>query len=270
MSDRELAALGRVMMKPAFEAIAAKHGQLPDITPEEAEAAHERREAEYREKRRDAALAAFVEQVGRRYADCTLDSFKVRVVDFDDGTLGGRSRNEVSSRERASMDGAVTCLRKYCDDITRNIKSGRGVVLFGAKGTGKDHLMVSVLKAAVMAGHRVVWRNGMDVYREITSTWNKSSDATESATISVLAKAPVLAISDPIPPIGELKEHEARALFSIIDERYRECLPTLITANFTDTKDAEQRMSGQIVDRLKDGALAIHCNWPSYRKSLEA
>ncbi len=40
--------------------------------------------------------------------------------------------------------------------------------------------------------------------------------------------------------------------------------------NVSSGEEAEKRIGAQIVDRLRDGALSIVCNWPSHRKSAAA
>ena len=52
-----------------------------------------------------------------------------------------------------------------------------------------------------------------------------------------------------------------------IDRRYRDLKATVMTLNVATRKEAEDRLSPNIVDRLAHGAMAIHCNWPSYRRN---
>jgi hypothetical protein len=55
-------------------------------------------------------------------------------------------------------------------------------------------------------------------------------------------------------------------LFRAIDARYRDYRPTWVTINVGGGDEAEDRMGMQLVDRLRDRAVSIHCNWPSHRK----
>jgi hypothetical protein len=52
-----------------------------------------------------------------------------------------------------------------------------------------------------------------------------------------------------------------------VDYRYSHRKPIWLTLNVADGAEAELRMGAQTVDRLRDGALVLFCNWPSYRKA---
>jgi hypothetical protein len=56
-------------------------------------------------------------------------------------------------------------------------------------------------------------------------------------------------------------------LFRVVDARYRQCKPTWITVNAVGRTELDRRMGAQTADRITDGAVALFCNWPSYRKA---
>ena len=70
--------------------------------------------------------------VGRRYCDCTIGGF------------------QISPGEHAeAMKTAVHQCRSYVTGFRECIRDGRSLMFIGPKGTGKDHLMVAVLRAIV-------------------------------------------------------------------------------------------------------------------------
>ncbi len=77
----------------------------------------------------------------------------------------------------------------------------------------------------------------------------------------------MLVLDDVLPPNGVLTEYQASTLHRLIDARYRRCRPTWVTMNAADGAEAERGMGPQVVDRLRHGALALFCSWPSYRKA---
>jgi DNA replication protein DnaC len=160
----------------------------------------------------------------------------------------------------------VDSLKQYGENLTTHVEEGEGLVLFGKQGTGKDHLMAGMLFHAARIGFTVRLVNGMDMYRGVSETWG--TDAKESDRLKELTGPDILAISDPLPPTGKLQDYQTNFLYSVIDQRYRKMKPTWVTANFFSGKDAAERLSSQVADRMKDGALTLYCNWPSYRKSL--
>jgi DNA replication protein DnaC len=54
-------------------------------------------------------------------------------------------------------------------------------------------------------------------------------------------------------------------LLEIIDRRYSHLLPTWMTINVANRKEAETRMGAPTVDRLAHDALTVVCDWPSFR-----
>ena len=42
-----------------------------------------------------------------------------------------------------------------------------------------------------------------------------------------------------------------------------------MTLNVADGAEAEARMVAQVVDRLRNDALILFCNWPNYREAMK-
>lgn len=202
----------------------------------------ERREAQHaQQKREDNRTACFAGRA--RYRRCTLASF------------------ETPSEPHRK---ALRTVQAYVASVDRFIADGASVLFYGPPGTGKDHLMACLIHAAVDAGRTVRWKNGMDLFGEVRDRMDDGG--AESSFVSSLVTPDALAISDPIPPFGELSSFQAAMLFRIIDGRYSMGRPTWVTINAGDSVEMEAKIGTQTVDRLTDGAVAIHCNWPSYRR----
>lgn len=202
------------------------------------------REAERESYARWDRWSGLVRERGERYANCRLATF---------------------ATEHESQRSAVELLTDYCREVSDRIAGGEGLILFGPKGTGKDHLIMAIARVAILAGKHIVWQNGMDLFGDIRDAIDKG-DA-ERALVRRLVVPDVLYISDPLPPFGNLTEFQASMMFRILDGRYSRRKPTWATVNVSSGAELDTRMGAQNGDRMRDGAIAIFCDWPSYRKA---
>jgi len=167
--------------------------------------------------------------------------------------------------ESPEQEKAAKAVTAFAKDIGANITEGGGIVFFGPPGTGKDHLMSFLIQSAVRADKSVTWKNGMDLFGEVRDRMDDDRSS-ERAFVNSMVLPDVLAISDPLPPFGELSPFQAAMLFRIIDGRYSRRKSTWVTLNVRDSDEGRTRLGSQSIDRLTDGALVIPCNWPSFRK----
>ncbi len=138
------------------------------------------------------------------------------------------------------------------------------MVFFGTVGTGKDHLLAACLWSAARAGIICRWINGQELYgafRDRMDTQEREADLLDD-----LSRPDVLAISDPIPPVGEPSPWNLNILYRLIDRRYRNCKPTWVTMNATSAMDADKKLGALVFDRLREGAEMFPCFWPSFRE----
>ena len=211
----------------------------------ESEADRQEREATARKRAQLRATAelrgrwnSLLTSAGHRYRDSTLETFKC---------------------SRPRHDEVVKILREY---VAGDCASG--IVLYGPVGTGKDHLAFAVCRLAIMQGKTVRWVNGQQWFGLVRDAIDTSK--TEASLISDLTQPDLLCLSDPLPPIGALTQHQATMLYRVVDARYCRAVPTICTVNVKDGKEADERMGAATWDRLTHDAWRIHCSWPTYRK----
>lgn len=199
---------------------------------------------ETREKR----WAALSERLGEQYANCTVKNFRI----------WGTPEDQANQRAAVAK---VTDYLKNCED---NVNRGKNVIFYGPKGTGKDHLLVAMMRFAVAGGARVRWWDGLNLYAHLRGL--VGSKKNDKELLDTLIDAHVVAISDPVPPRGgKISDHAVDFLFRLVDARARKRRAIWVTANYADQQDAEDRTAPQIHDRIRDGAMQVPCEWQSYR-----
>ena len=208
-------------------------------------------------------LDATIKNRGARYVNCSFDNF------------------EITCDEQAKV---VDALKSYAANAIDNLANGRNVLLFGPKGSGKDHLLIALAKYVFMqTAEAFHWENGVDWFEHLRQLAIGQSARAErslnywqmrmhnagklSMNDSIEALCPIFVLSDPLPPSGALSEFQQASLFRVVDARYANLRPTWVSLNVADGAECERRMGAQSADRLRDGALALHCNWPSHRKA---
>ena len=187
----------------------------------------------------------FIGGHGTRYGACSFDSY-----------------HQSHPAQKAVLDD----LRRYAGNLAEHVAKGQGIVLFGPSGTGKDHLCIALARVAVGQDRSVAWTCGPNLFGAFRSAM--STDTPEDNLIEPLTSPDILILSDPVPPGGTLTEFQAATLYRIVDARYNAMKPTWTTINVGSSSEASERIGAAIIDRLKDGALALHCSWPSFRKSV--
>lgn len=196
-------------------------------------AAQERDRRQYLDK-------AFLGQIGKRYAGCTLDNFQIR---------------------QQGQQKAVDQLRAFIADFGEH---PRNLIVYGPTGSGKDHLAAACARAVIAAyGAGVYWLNGQELFADARGKgvglhqYNLRSRA-------------ILMLSDPTAISGPVTPFQAETLYAFLDERYRDQEPTWATVNVSSRKELRERIGAPNADRLLDGAEVLYTNWPSYRQSRNA
>lgn len=200
--------------------------------------------AEQEDERRRRLWATFQEQRGKRYVDCTFENYK---------------QTELGQRT------VVAALQAYAADMPQEVKFGRGVFLFGATGTGKDHLLVALSRIAILRhGLNVHWYDGTILAGQLRD--RIAGDQPEWEWVRGLVKPDILYLSDPVPQAGPQTPNAVNQLGRVLERRDRDYRPTWVSMNVAGRAEADERLAPAVVDRLRHGAVAAYCDWPTARK----
>lgn len=187
--------------------------------------------------------------IPRRFSGKTLDSF---------------------SAETRDQQRTLAICKAYVDRFDDRLAQGGGMTLLGSVGTGKSHLAYGIGNALLAQGRRVM---GIDVYELIDlikeRAFDKRDGTSEREAIKTFVSDLDLLILDEIgAQLGS--EWEMLTLFKVVNERYKQQLPTILISNLSQL-DLKEYLGERIVDRMQEGGGAtLTLDWESYRSKRGA
>jgi DNA replication protein DnaC len=156
---------------------------------------------------------------------------------------------------------AVEAVRRYIQD------PAGGLMFLGPVGTGKTHLAACVVNAFLDQLKRVTFGGVVDLLGRIRRSYGEEAQEEEWEIIDELTTAPLLVLDD----LGKerVKDWVEEILFRIIDVRYGEKRPLVITTNFS-PQDLEKRYPEKgyaIVSRLAEMCTGVYLGGEDWRKA---
>ena len=103
-----------------------------------------------------------------------------------------------------------------------------GLFVHGVRGTGKTMLAAIIANERAKAGHPVLFASVPDLMADIRGSFKDNST---SETVQAVKETPFLVLDD----LGSEKMSEwvGEQLFCIVNHRYNEQLPTVVTSNYS-------------------------------------
>ncbi|QHW68477.1 ATP-binding protein [Raoultella ornithinolytica] len=154
--------------------------------------------------------------------------------------------------------------RHYAENWPQVFETGKGLVMTGNCGTGKNHLAISTAKA-IIRNHlaRVEITDVMRVMRAVKSTWRHNSETTEDVVLEHYTSLDLLIIDEVGVQFGSASE--LAILQEIVNARYESVLPTILISNLT-FEQLKDSIGERIVDRVTNGGRnRLAFNWESFR-----
>lgn len=122
---------------------------------------------------------------------------------------------------------------------------GRGLLLMGPVGTGKSSAAALICKSAVMAHRTVLWQYVPDLIDSLTNKAQARQDVIRRA-----GQADLLVWDD--FGVRDMADWELGFLDQIVERRYREFRPMVITTNLTATDLRGDTRLLRITDRWRE------------------
>jgi DNA replication protein DnaC len=112
----------------------------------------------------------------------------------------------------------------------------RGLLFYGLHGVGKTHLAVAILREAILQkGARGYFFETAKLLKQIRDTYNSETVQTEMDVLRPVLDADLLVLDD--VGFGKTSEWVHETLGLVVDQRYSQRRPLIITTNFEDLND---------------------------------
>lgn len=157
---------------------------------------------------------------------------------------------------------ALQTCRDFAEAFAQNT-DGRGLILLGNPGTGKNHLAAAIARHLLAQGRTVLQTTVWELVDRIRETWGRQEGPTEREVIRSFAGVDLLILDEVGKQHGS--DSERVSVFAVLDSRYRECRPTVLLSNES-LAGLEDYLGAAAFDRLCHRGTLVQCHWPSFRR----
>jgi DNA replication protein DnaC len=187
---------------------------------------------------------------GRQKGVASVIPARYRGVSFDRPPVSDMAR-DMTTRH------VVQATRGYVEGIDENVAAGRGLWLMGNTGTGKTTLGMLVAKEALAAGRTVGIYFAPRLLTRIRQTYQEAESPTAyDDFFRRVTSVDLLYIDD----LGSERHTDwvVEQLYALINERYENELPMLVTSNAdSDVDKGQRRLEEQIGPRTVSRLIEI-------------
>jgi len=164
-------------------------------------------------------------------------------------------------------DKALQVVRKYAEEFIAKRGHNKGLFITGSVGTGKTGLAASLMHVLMRAGIPCIFGSVVKLLGRIKQTYGEDC-VDEQQVINDLCTVPLLVVDD----LGKEKVSPwvQQVLFEVIDTRYSELRPFVVTTNFTLTeleKRYEEEVGVALASRIAEFCIFVGLKGPDLRKS---
>lgn len=171
----------------------------------------------------------------------------------------------ITPRRYRTAEATHPSVTAWADAVITDPARARSLLLTGGTGTGKTHQAYGALRAIAAAGpdrYTAVSVNAADMYGELRAAG--SGEETERR-LRRLSTVPLLHIDDLGAAKGSAWVEEVT--YRIVNTRYNDLLPTLITTNFTGPEDLAAGLGERLASRLSEMCHVVVLDGPDRRRT---
>jgi DNA replication protein DnaC len=162
-------------------------------------------------------------------------------------TFKNTSFEAYGPRDRAQAQKIYAYVENFCQELKKSTYSGKGLFIHGPTGSGKSHLLGCIANELVstMSVRYMVYADFLDSLR---ATFNRDSAESEQQLLEEVKSAGLLLIDD--LGIEKPSEFSLKYLAQIIDYRYRNLMPIVVSSNFTLSELVERAKTDLYGERI--------------------
>ena len=197
---------------------------------------------------------------------------------FSQSQLGERFKNRIFENYQVTPEKqeAYNTTLKYATKFDQYKKAGTGLIISGTYGTGKSHLAAAITIKLINQGVPVIFGTMINLLDKIKESYGKRKiGETEGDLVEMYSKVDLLVIDD--LGKGKLTDWVLEKLYLIINNRYENNLPLVITSNYNiegltdrlsqlDNGKIDRDTAEAITSRLWEMCRGLPMNFSDYRK----
>lgn len=190
----------------------------------------------------------------------------IKRIQFLKRTLGEKYKVKTFSNFNKSKSlKAYDVCRLYAKNFLSNRNEGIGLFITGPVGSGKTHLVSAIIDyIARLHKHKVkdlIFKSSVNLLSEIKFSFE---DKTTESLVKGFENADLLVIDD--LGIEKSTDWTHEIFYKIIDHRYSNLMPTIITSNLA-YPELKEKMSERIVSRIYEMCKGLKLTGKDYRIS---
>ena len=180
--------------------------------------------------------------------------------------LGERFKNATFD-SWVDLPGTGQCysaIKAYAETFSKETDSG--YCIYGRPGNGKSHLAAALVNEVVQRGYAAVFIEVPDLFSQIKATYGYDGEGSEEDIMRSLTSCDLLVLDD----AGAEKPTEwvQEKFYQIINARYKNRKPVVITTNTKDMAGLEDIIGFRAYDRVLEMCEPLKNNGESYRRNI--